>query len=475
MSRIDSSSTNKTQHTENTLLENSSSDTSDHKNLGQIDLSPYDLSTTNPYDLFTDEVKNSYLRCAYKWSFHHIPSMLSEVRNNTLDPGVMWSILALAIRFTSNVPPPFRSPLEASTAFAAHARSIILPSIEEPTLSRIQALLMITGHSWGAGEARQAWIYLGMAVRMAQMLGLFEEPTESYDKNRSFSFIEAEERRRTAWTCFLMDNLLSGGKRRVKSLSSHDMQIQLPCDSDSFNFGESVRCEMLDGSIPQNPGLSPVGNLGIVAYSMRVAEIWGKVAKWACSPAVSQELPWESSSQFQEIQKSIARWRQSLPPRLHQSINLLHAHSASNQGQAFAYMHAIALMADMFLHRAYLSHAGTQNKHESQSMLDQQWREWQGRSKRELFEVTEQTCEIFEEIKEFGLYFQRGLVPWNGYTVYTATGIMLYFLHFPLDDDENSMRRVRDHIVKGCAFLKDMKNSWPMADSWVCTLIRGRW
>jgi hypothetical protein len=66
------------------------------------------------------------------------------------------------------------------------------------------------------------------------------------------------------------------------------------------------------------------------------------------------------------------------------------------------------------------------------------------------------------------LYFLRGLVPWNGYTVYTAAGIMLYFFHFPEEeDDDDVLRQCRDRVVKGCEFLRDMKNSWPMADSWV--------
>jgi hypothetical protein len=64
----------------------------------EIDFSPYDLSDTDPYDLFTDDVKNSYLRCAYKWSFSHISTLLEDVRNKRLDSGVIWAILALAIR-----------------------------------------------------------------------------------------------------------------------------------------------------------------------------------------------------------------------------------------------------------------------------------------------------------------------------------------------------------------------------------------
>jgi hypothetical protein len=162
------------------------------------------------------------------------------------------------------------------------------------------------------------------------MLELFEE-TPSIDSSRD-GFVLAEERRRTAWTCFLMDSLLSGGKKRVRALSAYDMRVQLPCDTDFFNFGEAVRNEMLDGFIPQYPPSVPIGNLGIIAYSMRAADIWGSVAKWACSTAVDREPPWESGSQFQKLLTSLTQWRLSLPGRLELSIRSLHAHSACNQG-----------------------------------------------------------------------------------------------------------------------------------------------
>ncbi|KAK3044789.1 hypothetical protein LTS18_000352, partial [Coniosporium uncinatum] len=231
-----------------------------------------DLSRANPFELFTDEVKNSYLRCSYKWSFHHIPSLLIRVRKGELESWVIWAILALSIRFSDKAPAPFKTPIEASNAYCAHARQILQPDIEQPTLGRIQALLMITGHSWGAGEGRRAWIYLGMAVRMAQVMGLFDESAYARKHNGSVSsqeFIAAEEQRRTAWTCFLMDSLLSGGKGRKRTLNADDMQIQLPSDTDNFIFGEPVRCERLNGMLSGDPGLGPVGELGIIAYSMR--------------------------------------------------------------------------------------------------------------------------------------------------------------------------------------------------------------
>jgi hypothetical protein len=56
------------------------------------------LDGLDPFELLTDEVKNSYLRCSYKWSFHHTPTLLRKIRDHTLEPWMAWAILALAIR-----------------------------------------------------------------------------------------------------------------------------------------------------------------------------------------------------------------------------------------------------------------------------------------------------------------------------------------------------------------------------------------
>jgi hypothetical protein len=327
---------------------------------------------------------------------------------------------------------------------------------------------MITGHSWGAGEGRRAWIHLGLAISLGRILALFEETDEPKTREE---FIEAEEKRRTAWTCFLMDSLLSGGKGRRRTLSADDMRIQLPCDSESFNFGESVKCERINGAFSTDFPALPIGKLSIVAYSMRVADIWGGVARWACSADVEGELPWEPRSGFQLLWGALDRWQRGLPEQLRYSVHSLHAHSASEQGQAYAYMHCIYFMSIMFLHRSYLSSVPDGHSKatpEPESPLDERWCEWRTNSRRELLQVTDQVCEMLEEMRAFGLFFLRGLVPWIGFTAYTSVGIMLYYYHFPNSDDDSAIRKsARTHILSGCAFLKDMRGSWPMADTWV--------
>lgn len=367
-------------------------------------------------------------------------------------------------RFSQAAPPGYSSQVEASNTFATHARSMVLSLVDQPTVHRAQVLLMLTGHSWGAGEGRRAWVYLGMAVRMAQVLGLFEEPTSVTTRD---DFINAEERRRTAWTCFLMDSLLSGGKGRDRMLSADKMRIQLPCDSESFNFGELVICERLDGSLPEGPRPGEQGSLGIVAYSMRVADVWGAVAKWACTPHDNNQPPWQPQSDFQYLLSRLNVWKDSLPKRLQYELFLLRAHSVSNQGQAYCYMHCIYFMSVIFLYRSYLPEVEMQKAR----VGDQEWDQWSAWSSKELVEVAEQVCEMLQEMRAFGLYFLRGLVPWIGFTIYTAVGTMLYFYHFPNPGDTpHQIERRREHIVEGLLFLKDMRQAWPMADTWVSPL-----
>lgn len=62
------------------------------------------LDGLDPFELLTDEVKNSYLRCSYKWSFHHTPTLLLCIRDRTLEIWMAWAILALAIRYCPSTP-----------------------------------------------------------------------------------------------------------------------------------------------------------------------------------------------------------------------------------------------------------------------------------------------------------------------------------------------------------------------------------
>jgi hypothetical protein len=113
---------------------------------------------------------------------------------------------------------------------------------------------------------------VGVAVRMAQILGMQVEeelddmplarsralameasymgvsPIQNQSKEgqkKEDAVIEQEIRRRTFWSCFIMDRYLSSGKFRPQMFHIEDIRVQLPSSDRAFLFGEKVKTLLL--------------------------------------------------------------------------------------------------------------------------------------------------------------------------------------------------------------------------------------
>jgi hypothetical protein len=147
-------------------------------------------------------------------------------------------------------------------AKAAHSCQNTLGLLGEPTLKTIQAQLMLGLHEWGMTRGATAWGLVGMAIRTAQRLGLHSE-RHLDDRPGAFSssslgvskpgahskpeeVIENEIRRRTFWSCFILDRYLSFNHFQTQMLHINDIRVQLPCSDHSFIFGHEVDTGMLE-------------------------------------------------------------------------------------------------------------------------------------------------------------------------------------------------------------------------------------
>jgi hypothetical protein len=277
----------------------------------------------------------------------------------------LMAFLALTARFhpklVAHHSPPTSTrasnPLIASEYYAAAANERMANFWTENRghdIERTQATLMLGLHEWGMCRGAKAWLAVGTAIRAAQAMGLQyeldldDEPmsrslalsgeaermgVESSRKNSHAeklgedAFIQQEIRRRTFWSCYIMDRYLSSGKYRPQMLHARELRIQLPASERSFLFAEKVRTLMLgeeDKNIPgtgraevqnqrqqsvmlgtanctpepnvpspksmamhdndEDKGRLEVGpDEGLVSRYVKVLEIYGKVIKWSCS------------------------------------------------------------------------------------------------------------------------------------------------------------------------------------------------
>lgn len=152
------------------------------------------------YTFFTTLSKTLFWR-----DFNHgKPSRDSRHKTEYCTPLLVNAILALGCHFTS-WPAARANPNDSATAgdhFFREAKRLILVNDEHenPRLTTVQALALMSVREAGCGREARGWVYSGMSFRMAYDLGLnIGGGTEAVEDS------ELDARRITLWGCFLFD------------------------------------------------------------------------------------------------------------------------------------------------------------------------------------------------------------------------------------------------------------------------------
>jgi hypothetical protein len=98
----------------------------------------------------------------------------------------------------------------------------------EPSIPTVQALLQLSARDLGNGSLPQAWLYSGMAFRMALDMGIFTRPRNPRDDPTDIAV-----RGQLAWSCFAWDKAVSLYLGRTPSLPE-------PPDFDPFVPDEAL-------------------------------------------------------------------------------------------------------------------------------------------------------------------------------------------------------------------------------------------
>ncbi|KAK3630896.1 hypothetical protein LTR56_017169 [Elasticomyces elasticus] len=99
-------------------------------------------------------------------------------------------------------------PSQLSELFAKRAKAILELELEEPRVATVQGLAILSCHEAAMTRDTMAWVFSGMAVRLAFDLGL-HAATRSYVEEGVMNEDEARSRSNTFWGVFINDNVLS--------------------------------------------------------------------------------------------------------------------------------------------------------------------------------------------------------------------------------------------------------------------------
>ncbi|KAF1989429.1 hypothetical protein K402DRAFT_272454 [Aulographum hederae CBS 113979] len=462
--------------------------------------------------------------------FSHSPDQAAPIFPPA-SPVLLLAFLSLTARFhpqlVSHHSPASASrpsnPIIASEYYAAAARSRLSGNLGDalgtPDLERVQALLMLTLHDWGNCNGAKAWVSLGVAIRYAQILGLHYERdlddqpyalsnmlTVEADRlgmesriqparpgSKSNSLIEEEIRRRTFWSCYIMDRYISSGKYRPQMIHNEQVRIQLPSSDRAFLFGEKVRTLTigedesdahfrgegygsrrtsllltnggLSGSVSaypatpmsqdsrahpeqrDDPGRWEAGaDEGVLSRYIRVTELYGKLVKWSLSGGRRREKhpPWDARSGFYDLNNLVRIFKDRLPPDLTLSTTNISAHITSRTSTPYVLMHTTLLLCNIVLHREYIPFIPLRCS-KPQGPLDPPLfspeeyqippRFWE-ESARTLFSSCRETIDLLRTSQEWGGLMETPII---GFTLYTVAFIGVYAINFPWMDPDGFM------------------------------------
>lgn len=293
----------------------------------------------------------------------HKPSFMRRLNAGKVPPVLILAMCAISARFSTH--PQLRTEpcFLRGDDWAQRAREIALKRYDSPNITILIVYLLLGLHEFGTCQGGRSWMFGGMAQRMAYALQLHKEneydPLVNDPEKKPLSATDREIRRRTMWSCFLMDRFNSSGTDRPLFVHEQYIEVQLPVKEHLYIHEIHAPTENLEGAVP-NPVppdsgqlANPRENMGVTAYTVRLVCVWGKLIKYMNLGGKEREpVPmWSPESTFHAIKKEALEFKDSLPEMLVCTPENLKSHAIGKTANSFLYLHILWQQIMLFMHR----------------------------------------------------------------------------------------------------------------------------
>ncbi|EPQ51953.1 hypothetical protein GLOTRDRAFT_65551 [Gloeophyllum trabeum ATCC 11539] len=163
-------------------------------------------------------------------------------RRRTVPALLLFAMFSIAARYSPNSdspPPPQGAMWPAGDDYLEQAKQILDCTYASSRPTTVQALLLMGYREVGIGAMAQAWLYIGMAVRMAQDLGMHKS-ADKWQKSVGtlFGNWELQERKRIWYACIIMDKYVSTYIGRPLAIFGGDFDNGLPSEEEMEELEE---------------------------------------------------------------------------------------------------------------------------------------------------------------------------------------------------------------------------------------------
>lgn len=313
----------------------------------------------------------------------------------------------------------------ASKYYGWHARNLLKEVFDTPTVQRIQSFTLLSSHEWGEGNNARSFLYIGIAARMALVLGLGNEQAEDPESSEDLNVrqIVLESKRRTLWSVYMMDRCNSSGRQRSPAIRIEDISIRLPSTENDFLFGSVNTCLTYQELSNQlgGPLEADSGEISLVGLTINLFEIWAKIAKWVGEVGVKNEteLPWLTELTFHSLSWSLNQLAAVLPSKFQLTQYNLETHIELGTATHFGYFHGLFLICRIFLNREYLFC-------NPESFPTGWWSDL-------ILQLLLSLEKISAMLETLRMHNMMVIAPFTGFEVFTSAVTLFYFCAFPND------------------------------------------
>ncbi|CZT42338.1 related to general repressor of transcription [Rhynchosporium secalis] len=375
---------------------------------------------------------------------------------------LLLGVLALTARFhpglVAHFSPNSEDPLAVSEHYASLLAAAFGPTIRNltnPSLENIQALLMLGLYEWGQTRGLSAWLYVGLAIRLAFPMGLAYEDDpdqqaangsepETGNPSKREDAIEKEVRRRTVWSCFIMDRMLAAGKYRPTMMSVDKLRVQLPCSDDQFLFVRNVKTGFLNSEWLEDSSSeyeSSINDDGVLSRYVRLVDIFGRLSEYSYAGGRRAEKrpPWDERTKFYQLRQQLKDFRGALPSNLTYTEANLSAHIEKRNATTYASLHTLYSLCLIMLHREYIPFIPIRCEKpigplDEPSFPEDKYRIPPGfweESAEGIMKAARDIIDIVKTCQEDNALPESPLI---GFAIYQAAFVYLYAAHFPQMD-----------------------------------------
>ncbi|OAA58924.1 Mitochondrial carrier domain protein [Niveomyces insectorum RCEF 264] len=192
---------------------------------------------------------DQYFRCLHvlpAYSFLHEETVKRRCRENTIHPALQAALCAITALF-------FGLHTDRRDGWASASEQMVLDGTDRPSIFHLQALLLVIRYRAESGRFGRAFMFAGMAARLAVALRLNYEHPE-------LGPVAQEVRRRTFWSLYLLEEVFCSGMREFELCRPETVYLQLPREDIDFT-NESINTGFLRPGLGLEP--STVGPRGL--------------------------------------------------------------------------------------------------------------------------------------------------------------------------------------------------------------------